>query len=224
MPGEDWVSLGAASELAKRELQQLQARDTPIALCYRDGTFTALSGVCNHVGGPLGDGMLDGDYVTCPWHFWKFHYQTGRTRPEIGDGSVPTYRVKVEAGEVFVDLASATRAQAHPASAASAGPAGEARAGADPRGGHFDHDDEPAVSAAEHVGAAAGTRPSQQAAVARLRDPIDSPARAELPPLRRLSTPRARTPAPGPVRSRRWIRPTSSIASTKRSCIGPTRS
>ncbi|MGD9645907.1 MAG: NAD(P)H-dependent oxidoreductase, partial [Pirellulales bacterium] len=69
--------------------------------------FTALSGVCNHVGGPLGEGTLDGDYVTCPWHFWKFHYQTGRTRPEIGDGSVPTYRVKVAEGSVWVDLASA---------------------------------------------------------------------------------------------------------------------
>jgi nitrite reductase/ring-hydroxylating ferredoxin subunit/multimeric flavodoxin WrbA len=107
MPSPDWVSLGPAAELAKRELQQLKARRTPIALCYRDGQFTALSGVCNHVGGPLGDGVLDGDYVTCPWHFWKFHYQTGRTRPEIGDGSVPTYAVKVEDGNVLVDLASA---------------------------------------------------------------------------------------------------------------------
>ena len=67
-----------------------------------------MSGVCNHVGGPLGDGVLDGDYVTCPWHFWKFHCQTGRTRPEVGDGSVPTYRVKGEDGTVLVDLASAT--------------------------------------------------------------------------------------------------------------------
>ena len=107
MPTPDWVSLGPAADLAKRELQQLKARRTPIALCYRDGQFTALSGVCNHVGGPLGDGVLDGDYVTCPWHFWKFHFQTGRTRPEIGDGSVPTYAVKVEDGNVLVDLASA---------------------------------------------------------------------------------------------------------------------
>jgi multimeric flavodoxin WrbA len=43
--------------------------------------------------------------VTCPWHFWKFHWQTGKTRPEVGDGAVPTYPVKVEAGTVLVDLA-----------------------------------------------------------------------------------------------------------------------
>ena len=121
MINEDWVALGPAEELSKRELQQVVARKTAIALCYRDGQFTALSGVCNHVGGPLGEGTIDGDYVTCPWHFWKFHWQTGKVRPEIGDGSVPTYRVKVEDGTVLVDLASATRAKKDSARAASPG-------------------------------------------------------------------------------------------------------
>jgi nitrite reductase/ring-hydroxylating ferredoxin subunit/multimeric flavodoxin WrbA len=108
MDGEDWVALGSVDELSKRELQQLSARRTPIALCYRDGQFSALSGVCNHVGGPLGEGVIDGEYVTCPWHYWKFHWQTGKTRPEIGDGSVPTYPVKIENNTVFVNLASPT--------------------------------------------------------------------------------------------------------------------
>lgn len=103
---ENWIAVGSADELARRELQQIVAGETPIALCHRHGTFTALSGVCNHVGGPLGEGRLVGDYVTCPWHFWKFHWQTGQTRPEVGDGSVPTYPVKVEAGTVWVDVAS----------------------------------------------------------------------------------------------------------------------
>lgn len=105
---EQWVAVGDAQELSARELQQVMAGKTPIALVCRNGQFTALSGVCNHVGGPLGDGLIDGDYVTCPWHFWKFHCRTGKTRPEVGDGSVPTYRVKVEDGTVLVDLASAT--------------------------------------------------------------------------------------------------------------------
>jgi nitrite reductase/ring-hydroxylating ferredoxin subunit/multimeric flavodoxin WrbA len=108
MATEDWVPLGSAEELERRELQQVTARQVPIALCYRNRQFTALSGVCNHVGGPLGEGRIEGDYVTCPWHFWMFHWQTGKTRPEVGDGSVPTYRVKVEQGTVYVDLASAT--------------------------------------------------------------------------------------------------------------------
>jgi nitrite reductase/ring-hydroxylating ferredoxin subunit/multimeric flavodoxin WrbA len=108
MADEQWVAIGAADELAKRELQQVVAGSTPLALVYREKQFSALSGVCNHVGGPLGEGTIDGQYVTCPWHFWKFHWQTGQTRPEVGDGSVPTYRLKVEGGTLFVDLKSAT--------------------------------------------------------------------------------------------------------------------
>jgi len=107
MAGEDWALVGSVAELSRHELQQLTVRDVPLAVCHRQGTFSVLSGVCNHVGGPLGEGRIDGDYVTCPWHFWKFHWQTGKTRPEIGDGCVPTYRVKVEEGQLWVDLASA---------------------------------------------------------------------------------------------------------------------
>lgn len=108
MAKDEWIALGPADELGRRELQQLHAGKTPIALCHRDGQFSALSGVCNHVGGPLGEGKIDGDYVTCPWHFWKFHWQTGKTRPEIGDGSVPTYPTKIENGTLYVNLAAAT--------------------------------------------------------------------------------------------------------------------
>ena len=84
------------------------AGSTPIALVFRDGAFTAISGVCNHVGGPLGEGTLDGDYVTCPWHFWKFHHRTGLGEPGFEEDAVPAFAVKVENGRVLVDIASAT--------------------------------------------------------------------------------------------------------------------
>ncbi len=54
---------------------------TKIALSYQDGRFGAISGACNHVGGPFGEGRIDGDYVICPWHFWKFHCRTGEGEP-----------------------------------------------------------------------------------------------------------------------------------------------
>ena len=34
----------------------IQVGRTPVALSYKDGTFGAVSNLCNHVGGPLGDG------------------------------------------------------------------------------------------------------------------------------------------------------------------------
>jgi len=109
MPDNTWIDLGSVDDLKSRPVQQLTSGKTKIALIYKDGTFTAISGVCNHVGGPLGEGSLDGDYVVCPWHYWKFHRETGQGEPGYEQDQVPTYPVKVEAGRVFVDLAGATK-------------------------------------------------------------------------------------------------------------------
>lgn len=62
MPDEQWTDIGSVEEL-KKSLQEVSLRKTTIALTYKDGSFAAISGVCNHVGGPLGAGTLDGDYA-----------------------------------------------------------------------------------------------------------------------------------------------------------------
>lgn len=76
-----WYDLGAVEALKTSPLQQIAIGRNRIALSYRDGVFGAISGLCNHVGGPLGEGHLDGDYVVCPWHHWKFHACTGEGEP-----------------------------------------------------------------------------------------------------------------------------------------------
>ena len=66
MADERWVELGDVEELKHPPLRQVTIGRTRIALSWRDGRFGAVSGACNHVGGPLGEGTLDGDYVVCP--------------------------------------------------------------------------------------------------------------------------------------------------------------
>ncbi len=109
-----WTRVGAVDELRLRALQQVTVGRARIALSYVDGQFAAISGVCNHVGGPLGDGKLDGDYVTCPWHGWKFHRQTGVGEPGFEEDVIPRYELLEEDGVLFVDLDSATKRQRKP--------------------------------------------------------------------------------------------------------------
>lgn len=100
---EEWVDVGDAQQLAMRPLQQVVAGTLTLAVSYVDGTFAAISGVCNHVGGPLGDGTIDANgYVTCPWHGWKFHRQTGVGEPGYEADQVPRHDVRVENGRVLV--------------------------------------------------------------------------------------------------------------------------
>ncbi|MEZ4394383.1 MAG: NAD(P)H-dependent oxidoreductase [Polyangiales bacterium] len=105
---QEWVDLGAASELEQPPLRQVTVGRTRLAVSFREGRFGVISGACNHVGGPLGEGVLAGEYVECPWHYWKFHHATGLGEPGFEDDAVPAYAVKVEGGRLLVDLKSAT--------------------------------------------------------------------------------------------------------------------
>ncbi|MCA3014022.1 MAG: NAD(P)H-dependent oxidoreductase [Myxococcaceae bacterium] len=100
---DEWTDVGAADELCRRPLQQvLVGGRTRVALSWVGGRFAAVSGVCNHVGGPLGEGRLEGEYIVCPWHYWKFHHRTGAGEPGFEADRVPAHEVKVEAGRVLV--------------------------------------------------------------------------------------------------------------------------
>ena len=103
MAETDWVDLGDANELARLPVQAMMLGRQRIALTFKDGEFGAISGICNHAGGPLGEGRLAGDYVVCPWHYWKFHCRTGQGEPGYEGDAVPAFSVKVEAGRVLVN-------------------------------------------------------------------------------------------------------------------------
>jgi nitrite reductase/ring-hydroxylating ferredoxin subunit/multimeric flavodoxin WrbA len=105
----EWHELGDVADLKTKPLRQIAIGRTKIALSYADGRFGAVSGVCNHVGGPLGEGRFDeSGYITCPWHNWKFHRVTGEGEPGFEADRVPRYDLKEEGGRLFVNLNAVT--------------------------------------------------------------------------------------------------------------------
>ena len=64
----------------------------------------ACGDVCTHRGGPLGEGKLNGARLACPWHGWMFDVRTGQCVFPGRGVSVPSYPVRLEAGEVLVEL------------------------------------------------------------------------------------------------------------------------
>jgi multimeric flavodoxin WrbA/nitrite reductase/ring-hydroxylating ferredoxin subunit len=109
MTDETWHDLGDAAELAKTPLQQVMVGHTKVALSCVGGRFGVIHNTCNHAGGPLGEGSLDGDYVVCPWHNYKFHRETGEGEPGYEDDRVPRFACKVEGGRLLVNEVAATR-------------------------------------------------------------------------------------------------------------------
>jgi multimeric flavodoxin WrbA/nitrite reductase/ring-hydroxylating ferredoxin subunit len=109
-----WHDLGPLDSLRQRPLAQVRVGGKTIALSCVGGTFGAVSGACNHAGGPLGDGSLDGDYVVCPWHHYKFHRVTGEGEPGYEADKVPRYTLAERDGHLWIDLASVTRREKPP--------------------------------------------------------------------------------------------------------------
>lgn len=115
MADPQWHDLGEIEELMRHRLRQVVVGQTRLALSYADGRFGAVSGNCNHAGGPLGEGSLDPDgYIVCPWHHWKFHCRTGLGEPGFEDDRVPSYELREEDGHLFVNLRPVTSRHRRP--------------------------------------------------------------------------------------------------------------
>ena len=114
MTDTDWQDVGAVADFANRPLTEITFGSGKLAISHRKGVFGVISGVCNHAGGPLGQGRLEGNYIVCPWHNWKFHRVTGVGEPGSEEDAVPSYKVKVKNGRVLVRTAPATKRQHKP--------------------------------------------------------------------------------------------------------------
>jgi 3-phenylpropionate/trans-cinnamate dioxygenase ferredoxin component len=76
-----------------------------IVLANIDGKFYAMKGTCNHQGGPLYEGELEGNVITCPWHGAKWDVTSGKLVEfpvELDDE--PTYKVITEGDELFIEV------------------------------------------------------------------------------------------------------------------------
>jgi len=106
---EEWIDIGPVAALKEPARRTLDVGGQRVVLTFLNGRFGAVSNVCNHVGGPLGEGALDGEYLTCPWHYWKFHFATGEGEPGFEADRVPSYALKEEGGHLFVGAKPATK-------------------------------------------------------------------------------------------------------------------
>lgn len=95
--------VASVSEIPPGEGKEVMAGDQVIALFNVDGTFYALDGVCPHAGGPLGEGELRGNVVTCPWHGWQFDVTSGQHCLNATLRQ-PSFPVVVRGDDVFVEL------------------------------------------------------------------------------------------------------------------------
>jgi nitrite reductase (NADH) small subunit len=99
-----YIKLTAQSGLPENgEAKEFEVGDKTVCVANVNGTICAIDNVCLHMGGPLGQGTIEGNKLVCPWHGWEYDPKTG----ELCDdpkSKLAVYPIKMENGEVFIDI------------------------------------------------------------------------------------------------------------------------
>ncbi len=73
-----------------------------VAVFKYDGKISAISNVCRHQNGPLGEGKIIDGCVTCPWHGYQYLPDTGAPPPPFTE-KVSTFQTRISNGRVWID-------------------------------------------------------------------------------------------------------------------------
>jgi nitrite reductase/ring-hydroxylating ferredoxin subunit/DMSO/TMAO reductase YedYZ heme-binding membrane subunit len=103
LPREGWLAVGPPSSIPDKGARIIAAADGERIAVFRDGSqIGALSNLCAHQNGPLGEGCIIDGYVTCPWHGFQYRLADGCAPPPYKE-RLATYRLRITAGVVEVD-------------------------------------------------------------------------------------------------------------------------
>ncbi len=100
----DFVDVGALEEIPSLGARCVKTAMGDIAVFRTaDDTVYALRNQCPHKAGPLSQGIVHGDAVTCPLHGWVISLQSGKAMG-LDTGCTPRFSVKVEHGRVLLSV------------------------------------------------------------------------------------------------------------------------
>jgi nitrite reductase (NADH) small subunit len=97
----DFVTVARVGEIPPGTVKTVHAGEDELALANYDGSFYATQHACLHLKGPLGEGLLEGPLLACPWHGWRYDVRTGLNDFDHAI-QLETFEVRVEGDEVQV--------------------------------------------------------------------------------------------------------------------------
>jgi nitrite reductase/ring-hydroxylating ferredoxin subunit/uncharacterized membrane protein len=107
--GADFVTVIDQEDLQPRKLTRADANEAPVLLVKDEDGIYALGHTCSHQGGPLSEGKLEGQAVTCPWHGSTFSIKDGSVIHGPATFPQPCFETRVVNGRVQVKPGCARR-------------------------------------------------------------------------------------------------------------------
>jgi len=103
MMDPQWIDIGPVSQIEPGMARTLAvAGGAELAIFHTmGGQVYALVNACPHKAGPLSQGIVHGDSVTCPLHNWRISLRSGEALGE-DSGCTPTIPVKLDCGRIYL--------------------------------------------------------------------------------------------------------------------------
>jgi nitrite reductase (NADH) small subunit len=104
-----WIDIGALADIPPQGARVVKTAAGCVAVFRTaDDQVFAMDDRCPHKGGPLSEGIVHGESVTCPLHSWVFNLETGLAQGADA-GAVATYPARVTGGRILLDATRLSR-------------------------------------------------------------------------------------------------------------------
>ena len=102
-PKTSWIDIAALNDIPLRGARVVKTKLGCVAIfrTAEDKVF-AIDDACPHKNGPLSEGIVHGNAVTCPLHNWVIDLNTGMAQG-ADEGRVNTYEIRVENDRILLD-------------------------------------------------------------------------------------------------------------------------
>jgi nitrite reductase (NADH) small subunit/3-phenylpropionate/trans-cinnamate dioxygenase ferredoxin subunit len=97
------VRVASLDEIAPGQPTLIDVGGARVVLVRLGDAVYACGDVCAHKGGPLSEGRLSGSRLACPWHGWTYDVRTGQCVFPGRGARVPSYTVRLEGREVWLE-------------------------------------------------------------------------------------------------------------------------
>lgn len=99
----NWIDIGTIDDIPERGARLVKTPVGCVAVFRTSGDEVfAASNSCPHKGGPLSEGIVHGNKVTCPLHNWVFSLETGEALG-ADEGRIATYPIRIEDSRLLLD-------------------------------------------------------------------------------------------------------------------------
>lgn len=99
-----FVRIAKLSEIPDQTVKCVQVEGRSIALFNLGGQLYAIDDTCTHEGGPLSEGLIDGEEVECPWHGARFNISTGEVTLGPAMEDVAKYNLRLKGDDIEVEV------------------------------------------------------------------------------------------------------------------------